>query len=185
MKQCTKVNGSEYILDLGTGAGYNAVNFSKLLKSGKVFGVDKFDKDSNVINFNFFEELKINFFGNTLNQAKKNMIIEKQKDKIFLIKSDLKNNFPFLNNSFDIVMSSQFLYCIPTRNLNDILNEIDRILKPSGKIVFFESKSFLNWNIGHIKVFFDNMNYSTSIFSFEKMPNKCVFCGQKPHSDDK
>ena len=142
MKQCTKVNGSEYILDLGTGAGYNAVNFSKLLKSGKVFGVDKFDKDSNVINFNFFEELKINFFFNTLNQAKKNMIIEKQKDKIFLIKSDLK-------------------------------------------IVFFESKSFLNWNIGHIKVFFDNMNYSTSIFSFEKMPNKCVFCGQKPHSDDK
>ncbi|MDG6218974.1 MAG: class I SAM-dependent methyltransferase [Candidatus Thermoplasmatota archaeon] len=174
------VKGSEYILDLGTGAGYIAVGFSKILSSAQIIGVDKFDQNKPVFKIGFFEKIKINFFGNTVEQAKKNVTIEKAQDAVQLVKSDLQNHFPFIDHVFDTILSSQFLYCISQKKINEVLSEIDRVLKPSGKLIFFESKKFINWDIAHIDSFFKNKNYVTRIYQLEKMPNKCIFSAKKP-----
>ena len=180
MIKFAEINGNEHILDLGTGAGYVAIGFSKTLEQGKVVGVDKYDKKTPVIGPNFFEELKINFFNNKLGQAKENAILEKQNDTIAFIKSDLTKHFPFSNSSFDLVLSSQFLYCIPHKNLNRVLHEIDRVIKPSGKLIFFESEKFIYWNISKVKSFFENLGYTIHIQSLNVMSNKCIFTAKKP-----
>lgn len=180
MNQHLTMKGDEYILDLGTGAGYIAINLSKKLSGGRVVGVDKYDQKTSILGENFFEELKINFFKNKLNQAKQNAFIEKQQDKITLIKSDLKNHFPFNDNSFDVVFSSQFLYCIPQKEINRVLEEINRVLKPSGQLIFFESEKFLNWDITHIQTFFQKKGYHTTQYPLKNMTNKTIFTAMKP-----
>lgn len=173
---------SEKILDLGTGAGYIAIGFSKVLPLGFVVGVDKYDQNTPVLGSNFFEELKINFFGNTLNQAKKNASLEKQEEKIMFVKSDLKHYFPFSDKSFHVVLSSQFLYCISKKKRERVLSEINRVLKPNGKLVFFESNKYVNWNIKDVESFFQSLNYKTEIDSLDYMTNKCIFYAKKPKS---
>jgi len=174
------LTGIERVLDLGTGAGYIAIQFSKLLDSGTVIGVDKYDQHTPVLGSNFFEELKINFFGNTLEQARQNARIENQQDKIIFVKSDLKRHFPFSNESYNVILSSQFLYCIPQKKIEKVLTEIDRDLKPSGKLIFFESKKFWNWDIAKIQLVFNRLGYHTHIHPLNNMPNKCIFIAKKP-----
>lgn len=180
MKNCAQLTGFEHVLDLGTGAGYIAVEISKMLNGGKVVGVDKYDQQTSVLGSGFFEELKINFFGNTLNQARKNAVIEHQKDSITFVKSDLKKHFPFSDNAFDIIFSSQFLYCIPAKKIDMVLYEINRVLKPGGKLVFFESKKVIQWDISHVRNFYTNLDYETRILSVNNLTNKCIFSAQKP-----
>ncbi|HMA83452.1 MAG TPA: class I SAM-dependent methyltransferase [Candidatus Thermoplasmatota archaeon] len=179
MKSLAHPKGSELILDLGTGAGYVSIGFAKQLDSGFVVGVDKYDQSTSILGNNFFEELKINFFGNTLNRAKKNASIEKQLDSIALVKSDLKRYFPFSNQSFHMILSSQFLYCIPQQKREKVLQEINRVLKPEGKLIFFESKKYVNWDIIPVEKFFKKLNYDTKIYSLNYMHNKCIFYARK------
>jgi len=179
MKQLAELRGDEYILDLGTGAGYVAIGFAKELSLGRVVGVDKYDQKTSVLGENFFEELRINFFKNKLNQAKQNASIEHQQDKIVLVKSDLKGHFPFKDHSFDVVLSSQFLYCIPQKDMLTVLEEINRVLKPSGQLVFFESEKFLNWDVANIQAFFESKGYQTNRYHLENMANKSIFIALK------
>jgi ubiquinone/menaquinone biosynthesis C-methylase UbiE len=179
MISLAQLTGNEHVLDLGTGAGYIAIHFSKLLDSGIVIGVDKYDQHTPILGGNFFEELKINFFGNTLDHARKNAFIEKQQDKILFVKSDLKHHFPFSDESFNVILSSQFLYCIPQEKIEKVLSEIDRVLKTSGKLIFFESKKFMNWDISNIQLFFKRLGYDTQIQSLNNTANKCIFIAEK------
>ena len=179
MVSLADLDKSEKILDLGTGAGYIAIGFSKVLNAGLVVGVDKYDQTTSILGSNFFEELKINFFGNTLNQAKKNAYIEKQSDQIMFVKSDLKHFFPFSDESFHVILSSQFLYCIPAKKRERVLTEINRVLKPGGKLIFFESKKYVNWDITQVEHYFNKLNYETKIHSLDYMNNKCIFSASK------
>ncbi len=174
------LKGNEQILDLGTGAGYIAIGFSKHLNSGKIVGVDKFDRKTSINKTNFFEEIKINFFGNSLEQAKVNASIEQRNETIYFVKSDLNHRFPFIDHSFNVILSSQFLYCIHPKKRKQVLSEIHRVLKPSGKLVFFESEKFLNWNIDRINDFFKEKKYVTQKIHLEKTSNKCIFLAKKP-----
>jgi len=171
--------GNENILDLGTGAGYIAIGFSKVLEYGRVVGVDKYDQRTRVFGTNFFEGLKINFFKNKLNRAKRNASLEHQLNHILFVKSDLQKQFPFSHHSFDLVLSSQFLYCIPSKHLHQVLSEVDRVVKPSGQLIFFESKKFFQWNILQVKSFFEKIGYHTQIYTLKNMSNKCIFIARK------
>ena len=71
MIQRAHLKGNEKILDIGTGSGYIAIHFAKEIHSGSVIGIDKYDlKDKGLFHW-FLDELKINFFGNSLANAKK------------------------------------------------------------------------------------------------------------------
>ena len=174
-----QLRGNEQILDLGTGAGYIAIGFSKMLPEGRIVGVDKYDQRTRIFGTNFFEELKINFFKNKLNRAKRNASIEHQLNHILFVKSDLQKQFPFSSQSFNLILSSQFLYCISSKQLHQVLVEVDRVLKPSGQLIFFESKKFIQWNILHVKRFFEKIGYETQIHSLKNMSNKCIFIARK------
>ena len=133
---------------------------------------------SNFGNYSEFS-LKINFFKNKLNRAKRNASIEHQLNHILFVKSDLQKQFPFSSQSFNLILSSQFLYCISSKQLHQVLVEVDRVLKPSGQLIFFESKKFIQWNILHVKRFFEKIGYETQIHSLKNMSNKCIFIARK------
>jgi ubiquinone/menaquinone biosynthesis C-methylase UbiE len=78
-----------------------------------------------------------------------------------------------------VIVSSQVLYCLPEEKLNDVLEEIHRVLTESGRLVFFESMVFMNWNIMEVKDFFDEKGYSTNIIPLNYLSNKCIFIAQQ------
>ena len=171
---------TEQILDIGTGSGYLAIHLAKQAKNCSIIGIDKYDlKTDGRINW-FIEELKINFFGNTLHHAKQNAEIEHVEKTVDFIKADLQKPFPFDSDRFDAVVSSQFLYCIPSDQLQKVCNEIDRILKSEGRLVFFETIRFFNWNIKKVFDFFKEKGYDVELQPLEYFSNKCLFIAKKP-----
>ena len=72
------------------------------------------------------------------------------------------------------------LVYVGEKKIEKVLTEIDRVLKPSGKLIFFESKKFLNWDIAKIQLFFNRLGYHTQIHPLNNMPNKCIFIAKKP-----
>ena len=56
----------------------------------------------------------------------------KLKTEVF----DITKNFPFVNGFFDGVFCTGTLHLFPKEILQSIFSEIDRILKPNGKIIF-------------------------------------------------
>jgi len=179
MIQQANLIGNEKVLDIGTGSGYASIHFAKELTTGIVIGIDKFDiKNEGFLQW-FLDELKINFFGNSLINARENAVIENVQNNIGFMKTDLIKPFPFSQNIFNVILSSQFLYCIPQNKLKEVLKEIDRVLSNDGLLVFFESKQFMNWNIQDVKVFFENKGYDVDILSFDYLSNKCIFVARK------
>jgi ubiquinone/menaquinone biosynthesis C-methylase UbiE len=180
MIRLTNLKGDEKILDLGTGAGFIAIGFAKKLHSGHVYGIDKYHAITDGVFSRFWDEMKINFFGNTIINAERNAHLESQQKKVTFLQGDLTKQFPFSDNEFDIVVCSQFLYCIPDQLLQKVLKETDRILQPLGTIVFFESNRYLQWDIQGVFDFFIDKGYDVELYTVEEMSNKCYLYGKKP-----
>ncbi|MFO8077844.1 MAG: class I SAM-dependent methyltransferase [Thermoplasmatota archaeon] len=180
MIETVDITGSEIILDLGTGAGYIAIGFAKKLDQGTVYGIDKYDLKPNGIFSKLFDVAKINFFGNTISNAKNNALVEKQQNKTEFLEAELTQCFPFKDDSFDVIVSSQFLYCIPQERLSFVLSEINRVLKSDGVLVFFESKRFFNWDFESVIKFFRKKGYENDIFSLDEFKSKVIYRARKP-----
>ncbi|HEC92026.1 MAG TPA: class I SAM-dependent methyltransferase [Candidatus Atribacteria bacterium] len=174
------INGNEIILDLGTGSGFVAINFAKKLVKGKIYGVDRYRMSYNSLKEQIINLIKINFFGNTLKNAKENAILEKVADKCMFITSDITKSIDFPNETFDVILSSQALYCIPYEKRPSIFNEIHRLLKKNGKILFFESRLYGNWNMEDIRKYFVDKGYSVKIIHKNFFKNHCMLYGEKP-----
>ncbi len=179
MIEYAKLEGNEKILDLGTGAGFLAIGFAKKITNGRIYGVDRFNLKYKNLLLNIKNIIKINFIGHTLKNAKNNAKIENVFKKSIFIKSDLTEKIDFPINTFDIIVSSQFLYCLPQNKRQYVFQEIDRVLKKNGKLIFFESKSFLSWNINIVKDFFEKKDYTVEIFKFKRYRTGCIFFAKK------
>jgi len=178
--QKVAIRDNERILDIGTGSGYIAIHLAKQVKNTTIIGIDKYDLKTDGRIHWFIEELKINFFGNTLQHAKQNAKIEHVEQTVDFIKADLLKPFPLDSDYFDAVVSSQFLYCIPSDQLEKVCKEIDRVLKSKGRLVFFETIRFFNWNVKKVFEFFKENGYDVELQPLEYFSNKCLFIAKKP-----
>jgi SAM-dependent methyltransferase len=179
MIEVSNLRGDEKILDIGTGAGIIAIGFAKYIKDGKVYGIDIYNHKYNSFKDFFISKIKINFFGNNLKNAKRNAKIEKVENKCDFFSADFTKVHDFPDNSFDIILSSQSLYCVNIKNNTNILKDIDRILKKNGKIVFFEPISFFRWKIIYLKNFFEEIGYIINILKNGDYKRHCILVGKK------
>jgi ubiquinone/menaquinone biosynthesis C-methylase UbiE len=173
------LKGNEVVLDIGTGSGFLAIGISKYLKKGKTVGLDRYSLKSESLRTRIVDIIKTNFFGNSLKNAKENVKLENVSDKCRFIESDITDPINFKDQYFDIVVSSQLLYCIKKEKRENVFREIDRVLKKEGRIIFFESKSFFNWNIFEAKNFFEKIGYKIKIIPSTEFKTCCILYGKK------
>ena len=89
------------------------------------------------------------YVGLDIDPKVKHIAEEKFKKKGLKIKLDLYdgNLFPYADNTFDKVFSSLVFHQLDKNTKSSCLNEINRVLKPDGKIVFtFHNKELNIWN---------------------------------------
>ncbi len=110
--------GSPRILDAGCGAGRTTVALGKIYK-GKITAFDMFDSDY------------IEGGGNTL--LEKNLKLVGLTKKVEIIHGDITKT-EFQDETFDAVVSSYMIDHLGDQKKN-ALNEINRILKPKGKML--------------------------------------------------
>jgi len=110
--------GSMCILDAGCGAGRSTVALSKVYK-GKITAFDLFNSDY------------IDGGGNTL--LEKNLKLMDLTDRVEIVQGDITNT-GFHTGTFNAVISSYMIDHLGDQKLN-ALNEINRILKPDGRML--------------------------------------------------
>ena len=179
MIELSDLKQNEIILDLGSGAGSLVVAYAKLLKYGKIYGIDRYDSKKNKKKIKITQFLKINYIGNNIRYALRNVKIEGVDHKCVFISQDFSEPLNFPNYYFDIILSSQSMYCLPRNKRIQTYKEINRVLKKDGKIIFFESKSYFGWNIYDLRNFFENIGYKTDIICKNEYKRKCIFYGRK------
>lgn len=129
-----RLKGDETVLDVGCGLGKATIGVAKLLNTGIVIGIDIWDK--------------FDIKGISLQRASRNAEVEKVKDRIEFKSGNLMN-LPFPDNSFNMVLSSGvFLTFWSNKPRYKALVEIQRVLRPNGKLLFIEPlKSALSLTI--------------------------------------
>jgi len=174
--ELSDIKGNEIVLDLGVGPGHEAIFLSKYLTSGMVIGLDKYlyTDDPFLTKLRFI--LQINYIGCTLDNAKRNAIIEGVKDKCKFIVGDYTEKLDFPDEYFDIICSRQSLYLIPHKKSLGVFQEIDRCLKKNGKIIIYESKKYKNWDILDAEDFFKKKGYHVELFKPRKSSMFFLYC---------
>jgi len=119
-----ELRGDERVLDVGCGLGKMSVAVAKLLRGGKVIGVDIWDK--------------VEIPGNSPERAFANARLERVQDRV-----DFRNGnvleLPFSDSSFDLVTASSVM-----NNLHAdaeklrAFNEVLRVLRPGGRFLLWE-----------------------------------------------
>lgn len=119
-----ELKGDEKVLDVGCGLGRMTIGVAKHLNTGKVTGIDIWDK--------------MEISGNSPERAYANAQIEGVRDRVeFETGNVLSISFP--DNSFDVVTSSSVI-----NNLHGdseklrALEEILRVLRPGGRFLLLE-----------------------------------------------
>jgi arsenite methyltransferase len=110
--------GNETVLDLGTGRGLLAIGAAKRLRTGTVVSIDDWQGAGSA--------------SNRLETAQRNLDLARVHDRVEL-RSDDPRHIAFVDNSFDVVLSLQFLHSIEDAGGRaKACCEIARILKPQG-----------------------------------------------------
>lgn len=116
------LRGHEKILDVGCGMGRASISLAKRITTGKVVGIDIFKGVS----------------GASPESARKNAKIEGVAGKVEFKHGNILST-PFKNDTFDVINASSVLHEIHgLENQQKAMQEIYRILKPSGKFVTLE-----------------------------------------------
>ena len=113
-----ELKGDEIVLDVGCGLGRATIGAAKLLKTGKIIGVDIWDR--------------LEIPGNSQEKAYENADAEGVKDRVEFRNGDAFN-LPFDNNYFDVVICTG---CISSFRDDEkkikAMKEIRRVLKTNG-----------------------------------------------------
>jgi arsenite methyltransferase len=119
-----ELKGDEQLLDLGCGRGAFLIKAAKKLPKGKIIGIDLWNSKDQL--------------GNCLEKTQQNISSEKLEKNTKIITADICS-LPFPNSSFDIIISSLAIHNIsdPIKQ-NQAIEEIIRVLKPSGHFAIFD-----------------------------------------------
>lgn len=115
-----EVGAQAMILDVGIGPGVSGISIKDRLPTAKVVGLD--------------------FSARMLKVAQR--YISRTGVEIELVEADAKA-MPFEDAHFDIVTGHSFLYLLPEREA--VVEEIWRVLKPGGRVVFLEPHADATW----------------------------------------
>jgi len=119
-----QIRGDEKVLDVGCGLGKMTVGVAKHLTTGKVIGVDIWDK--------------MEIPGNSPERAYENAKIEGVLDKVEFRTGNVLS-LPFPDDSFDLATSSSVINNLHgDAEKSRALAEIFRVLRPGGKFLMAE-----------------------------------------------
>jgi arsenite methyltransferase len=114
-------SGRELVLDVGCGRGLMLIGAAKRLSSGKAIGIDLWQQQDQANNSSAATEI--------------NAQIEGVTDRVEVKTADMRE-LPFPDNYFDVVTSNWTIHNLDAEiDRQKALNEIVRVLKPSGVIV--------------------------------------------------
>lgn len=136
------------VLDYGFGTGNNSIFFMD--KGYDVWGLEVAESSLSLLK----------------NNLKRHGYSPKLADHFSIIPLDgLARSFklPFENDSFDLIISNQVLYYLPSKKqIQEVSRELNRILKPNG-IVYFTMMGPKNYYIVyHAEQVYDNQIYEIS-----------------------
>jgi arsenite methyltransferase len=124
IEKMLKLKGNENILDVGCGLGRMAIGVAKSLTTGKVIGIDIWDK--------------MELISNCPERAYENAEIEGVRDKVEFKTGNILS-IPFPDSSFDVVTCSSVVNNLHTNGEKlDALKEIFRVLKSGGTFLMME-----------------------------------------------
>ena len=119
--------GDECVLDVGCGRGLYLLGAAKHLPTGKAVGIDLWQA--------------YDLSGNTADATWANAQAEGVEDRIEIMTGDMRK-MPFLDASFDVILSSQAIHNIYDRGERDqALGEIIRVLKPGGSLYIIDHRN--------------------------------------------
>ncbi|MEO8233616.1 MAG: class I SAM-dependent methyltransferase [Ignavibacteriota bacterium] len=120
-------NGSEKVLDVGTGLGLLMIGAAKKLRSGKSYGIDIFNT--------------YDLSDNSIEQTKTNAKLESVSQKVEILKENILKT-SFQDDYFDVVVSNLCLHNL--YNSEDRIKackEIHRITKVKGQVIISDFKN--------------------------------------------
>lgn len=129
------LNGSERVLDVGSGRGLYAIEAAHRLSSGRVCGVDVWDA-ATVEDLSFHHRFS-QPTGNTVDNAKKNARLAGVSDKVKFINMDAAN-LKFTESSFDVIICG-FVLSHLWRNQREVITELRRVLKAGGRLMIIDN----------------------------------------------
>jgi arsenite methyltransferase len=118
-------NGSEMVLDVGTGRGLLMIGAAKRLTGGTCVGIDIWSQ--------------VDMYKNNPQDTLRNAQIEGVSDRVELKHADAQR-MPFPDSCFDVVLSNLCIHNIPTREGREkACREIARVLKPGGRAIIADA----------------------------------------------
>lgn len=124
LKLLLQLRCDEEVLDVGCGLGKTTISVAKELTTGKVIGVDIWDK--------------IEIPGNSPQRAYRNAQLEGVREKVEFRTADVRE-LPFPDNSFDLVTASSVINNLKGEGKRlKALQEIYRVLLPGGRFLLLE-----------------------------------------------
>ncbi len=118
-----ELKGDELVLDAGCGLGKVAIGVAKNLKSGRVVGIDIWDR----------REIP----GNSPEKAYENAEIEGVADRVEFRYGNVLA-IPFPDETFDLVTCGSVLNNLSDEEKVKALREMHRVLKPGGRFLLIE-----------------------------------------------
>lgn len=129
------LQGSEQILDVGSGRGLYAIEAARRLSTGRVHAIDIWNPKS--IDQPDFHHKLSQPTGNTIENARKNALRADVADKVEFINMDAAH-LEFEDESFDLVICG-FVIGHLWQHQDKVLKEIRRVLKCGGRVILIDN----------------------------------------------
>ncbi|HTZ41670.1 MAG TPA: class I SAM-dependent methyltransferase [Candidatus Omnitrophota bacterium] len=121
------LKGNEKILDIGCGNGLYTIGLANKITTGKVYGIDIWDKKD--------------LSNNSLKAIQENIKSSHLENKIILKSEDMRN-MTLKNEFFDVIVASFSIHNIKNnQERKKAFDEINRVVKKSGKVAIIDFKN--------------------------------------------